>query len=100
MRQDGERLCFTRGWPEFAKAHDLRIGYLVVFRHEGKMVFTVKVFDTTCCLKDYPSIPFEPPASDVEPSEDVDVISVSSEGNEALFPPFLWKFTVDLARPA
>ncbi|KAF3326212.1 B3 domain-containing protein [Carex littledalei] len=51
--QNEQGICFSRGWPEFAKAHHLQIGYLLVFRYEGNMVFHVKVFDTTSCLMDY-----------------------------------------------
>ncbi|XP_020102764.1 putative B3 domain-containing protein Os04g0347400 [Ananas comosus] len=44
---------FGGGWREFVRAHDIRVGYLVVFRHEGNMIFTTKVFDLSGCLKAY-----------------------------------------------
>ncbi|XP_078171467.1 putative B3 domain-containing protein Os06g0632500 [Carex rostrata] len=76
-------ICFSRGWPEFAKAHHLQIGYLAVFRYEGKMVFNVEVFDTTSCLKNYSLSPCKPPNFKFESSKCVDLTSdvqVKSEG--------------------
>lgn len=34
------------GWEEFAVAHNLRVGDITVFRHEGELVFHVTVFGT------------------------------------------------------
>ncbi|KAJ3698220.1 hypothetical protein LUZ61_001925 [Rhynchospora tenuis] len=51
--QIGPDIFFERGWPEFMKAHDMHIGYFLLFQYNGNMNFEVKVFDTTCCLKDY-----------------------------------------------
>ncbi|KAJ4763163.1 B3 domain-containing protein [Rhynchospora pubera] len=51
--QAGPDIFFQRGWPEFMKAHDMHIGYFLLFQYNGNMNFEVKVFDTTCCLKDY-----------------------------------------------
>ncbi|KAJ4763184.1 transcriptional factor B3 family protein [Rhynchospora pubera] len=53
LHQEGDNLYLDGGWSDFAKAHDLLTGYFVVFRYEGNMIFTVKVFDGTCCLKEY-----------------------------------------------
>jgi B3 DNA binding domain len=79
--QNEEGICFSRGWPEFAKAHDLRMGYFLVFQYEGSMVFNVKVFDTTCCLKDYSSIHCEHPTFKFESPKFIDLTSdVKSEG--------------------
>uniref|UniRef100_A0A0E0KP86 TF-B3 domain-containing protein n=1 Tax=Oryza punctata TaxID=4537 RepID=A0A0E0KP86_ORYPU len=56
--RDGDGGAFLgRGWAEFAGAHGLGVGWFVVLRHEGGDVLTVKVFDTTCCLKDYGALP-------------------------------------------
>ncbi|XP_057958181.1 B3 domain-containing protein REM14-like [Malania oleifera] len=51
VKVNGRRL--EEGWPEFAGEHDLRVGDLLVFRHEGDMVFHVMVFDPTACQKEY-----------------------------------------------
>lgn len=53
LHQEGNDLYLDGGWSDFAKEHDLCTGDFVVFRYEGNMVFTVKVFDVTCCLKEY-----------------------------------------------
>ncbi|XP_078170835.1 putative B3 domain-containing protein Os06g0632500 isoform X1 [Carex rostrata] len=53
LHQEGNDLYLDGGWSNFAKEHDLCTGDFVVFRYEGNMVFTVKVFDVTCCLKEY-----------------------------------------------
>ena len=36
-----EDRTLTRGWKDFTTAHDLQIGDLVIFKHEGDMVFHV-----------------------------------------------------------
>uniref|UniRef100_A0A0D9ZJ79 TF-B3 domain-containing protein n=1 Tax=Oryza glumipatula TaxID=40148 RepID=A0A0D9ZJ79_9ORYZ len=55
---DGDGGAFLgRGWAEFAAAHGLGVGWFVVVRHEGGGVLTVKLFDTTCCLKDFAAPP-------------------------------------------
>jgi hypothetical protein len=35
------------------KAHDMDTGYFLLFQYNGNMNFEVKVFDTSCCLKNY-----------------------------------------------
>ncbi|XP_033136852.1 B3 domain-containing protein REM7-like isoform X1 [Brassica rapa] len=45
--QEERRL--TRGWKEFAEAHDLRIGDIVIFKLKGSMVFHVTPFGPSCC---------------------------------------------------
>ncbi|KAL0737393.1 hypothetical protein Bca4012_013603 [Brassica carinata] len=45
--QEGWRL--TGGWKDFTTAHDLRIGDIVIFKHEGDMVFHVTPFGPSCC---------------------------------------------------
>ncbi|XP_033133154.1 B3 domain-containing protein REM7-like [Brassica rapa] len=49
--QEGRRL--TRGWKDFTTAHDLQIGDLVIFKHEGDMVFHVTPFGPSCCEIQY-----------------------------------------------
>ncbi|KAG2238775.1 hypothetical protein Bca52824_091946 [Brassica carinata] len=39
-----EGRTLTKGWKEFATAHDLRIGDIVIFKHEGDLVFHVTPF--------------------------------------------------------
>ncbi|KAJ3697554.1 hypothetical protein LUZ61_001259 [Rhynchospora tenuis] len=73
--QNEEGICLSRGWSEFVKAHDLQLGYFLLFRYEGKMVFSVKVFDTTCCLKDYALAPSEPQQPIFKSSKVVDLTS-------------------------
>ncbi|PUZ42221.1 hypothetical protein GQ55_9G566900 [Panicum hallii var. hallii] len=42
------------GWKKFARAHDLRDGYLLVFRYDdGAAALTVTVFDRSTCRKQY-----------------------------------------------
>ncbi|KAG2327785.1 hypothetical protein Bca52824_010513 [Brassica carinata] len=49
--QEARRL--TGGWKDFTTAHDLRIGDLVIFKHEGGMVFHVTPFGPSCCEIQY-----------------------------------------------
>lgn len=51
VKIDGRRL--TRGWKDFATAHDLRVGDIVVFKHEGDMVFNVTPFGPSFCEIQY-----------------------------------------------
>lgn len=51
VKMEGHRL--TEGWKEFAKAHNLRIGDVVIFRHEGDMLFHVTPFGTSFCEIQY-----------------------------------------------
>ncbi|VVB10772.1 unnamed protein product [Arabis nemorensis] len=50
---DGRRL--TGSWKEFVVAHDLRIGDVIVFRHEGDLVFHVTALGPSCCEIEYTS---------------------------------------------
>ncbi|KAL1221449.1 B3 domain-containing protein REM10 [Cardamine amara subsp. amara] len=51
VKIDGRRL--SNGWEDFAIAHDLRIGDIVVFRHEGELVFHVSPLGPSCCEIQY-----------------------------------------------
>ena len=51
--EDGRRL--TNGWKEFALAHDLRIGDILIFRQEKDMAFHVTLFGPSCCEIQYGS---------------------------------------------
>ncbi|KAM3314993.1 hypothetical protein ACQJBY_033636 [Aegilops geniculata] len=42
-----------RGWEQFARAHDLRLGYFLVFSYNGDAVLTVKVFEVSMCRRHY-----------------------------------------------
>ncbi|KAG5390021.1 hypothetical protein IGI04_031562 [Brassica rapa subsp. trilocularis] len=48
-----EGRTLTKGWKEFTEAHDLRIGDIVIFKHEGDMVFHVTPFGPSCCEIQY-----------------------------------------------
>ncbi|KAJ8498794.1 hypothetical protein OPV22_009346 [Ensete ventricosum] len=56
IERDGHDVYFGNGWKEFTEAHDLCVGYFLVFCYEGNMVFTVEVFDWSGCLKEYNEI--------------------------------------------
>ncbi|RLM73341.1 hypothetical protein C2845_PM15G04510 [Panicum miliaceum] len=47
---DGDGAFLGRGWPEFADACGVEAGWLLVLRHRGQGVLTVKAFDANCCL--------------------------------------------------
>ncbi|XP_073001946.1 putative B3 domain-containing protein Os04g0347400 [Typha latifolia] len=51
--RDGSQVFFGRGWNKFLKAYDLLVGYMLVLRYEGNLVFTIKVFDLSACCKDF-----------------------------------------------
>ncbi|PHT95812.1 hypothetical protein T459_03694 [Capsicum annuum] len=41
------------GWEKFAEEHDLQLGDMLIFRHEGDMEFDVSIFDSTHCDTKY-----------------------------------------------
>lgn len=47
IKMDGRRL--TKGWEQFAVAHNLQVGDILVFRHEGNLLFHVTPFGLSCC---------------------------------------------------
>lgn len=51
VKIDGRRL--SDGWEDFSLAHDLRVGDIVVFRHEGESVFHVTALGPSCCEIQY-----------------------------------------------
>ncbi|XP_023641259.1 B3 domain-containing protein REM14 [Capsella rubella] len=50
VKMDGRRL--TQGWQKFATSHDLRVGDIVVFRHDGDLLFHVTCFGPSCYYSD------------------------------------------------
>ncbi|VVB10217.1 unnamed protein product [Arabis nemorensis] len=44
-----DRRRISDGWQDFALAHDLRVGDIVVFRHEGELVFHVSPLGPSFC---------------------------------------------------
>ncbi|CAG7901849.1 unnamed protein product, partial [Brassica rapa] len=51
VKMDGFKL--THGWEDFAVAHDLRVGDMIVFRHEGELAFHVTIMGPSCCEIQY-----------------------------------------------
>ena len=47
---DGDSAFLGRGWPEFADACGVEAGWLLILRHRGHGLLTVKAFDANCCL--------------------------------------------------
>ncbi|XBI85176.1 hypothetical protein VPH35_093360 [Triticum aestivum] len=51
---DGEgHMYLGPGWEHFARAHELQLGYFLVFRYDGDAMFTMKMFDNTMCCMYY-----------------------------------------------
>uniref|UniRef100_M1CHN8 DNA binding protein n=1 Tax=Solanum tuberosum TaxID=4113 RepID=M1CHN8_SOLTU len=51
MKVNGHR--FEAGWVEFVEQQGLKLGDILMFRHEGNMEFEVSIFDSTHCDRDY-----------------------------------------------
>ncbi|XP_016501009.1 B3 domain-containing protein REM5-like [Nicotiana tabacum] len=51
VKVNGHRL--EEGWEKFAEEHDLQLGDMLVFRHEGNMEFKVVIFDSGHCKREY-----------------------------------------------
>ncbi|KAM3379349.1 ubiquitin carboxyl-terminal hydrolase 20 [Capsicum galapagoense] len=50
-RSNGGR--FEAGWAAFVEEHDLQMGDLLIFRHEGDMEFEVSIFDSSRRNREY-----------------------------------------------
>lgn len=48
--------AFGQGWEDFVKQNGVKDCNFVVFKHQGNMVFDIKVFDHTWCEKEYPTL--------------------------------------------
>jgi hypothetical protein len=55
--RDGDGAFLGRGWPEFAVACGVSAGWLLVLRHHGGGVLTVKAFDVSRCLRELAARP-------------------------------------------
>ncbi|TVU03592.1 hypothetical protein EJB05_50909, partial [Eragrostis curvula] len=55
--RDGDGAFLGRGWKEFAAACGVGAGWLLVLRHRGGGVLTVKVFDDSGCLRELAAQP-------------------------------------------
>ncbi|KAJ3693388.1 hypothetical protein LUZ60_008868 [Juncus effusus] len=75
VHRNDQDIFFRTGWSEFAKAHDLRTGYFLIFRYKGNMVFNIIIFDTTCCDKEYA----QPPVMQSSHSTEIEDSSESSD---------------------
>ncbi|KAI3665745.1 hypothetical protein L6452_44375 [Arctium lappa] len=54
------KLYLQKGWPEFANHYRIAYGHLLLFKHLGKSIFHVSIFDSSNCEIDY-SPPFKSP---------------------------------------
>jgi hypothetical protein len=50
--RDGDGAFLGRGWPEIAGACGAAAGWLLILRHRGRGVLTLKAFDDTRCLRE------------------------------------------------
>ncbi|KAF8098855.1 hypothetical protein N665_0257s0065 [Sinapis alba] len=51
VKMDGRRL--TQGWQKFATYHAFQVGDIVIFRHDGDLLFHVTPFGPSCCEIQY-----------------------------------------------
>ncbi|KVI02636.1 B3 DNA binding domain-containing protein [Cynara cardunculus var. scolymus] len=47
------KLWIQKGWPEFAKHYRIGYGHLLLFKHMGKSIFHVSIFDSSSCEINY-----------------------------------------------
>ncbi|WVZ84946.1 hypothetical protein U9M48_031913 [Paspalum notatum var. saurae] len=74
--KDGDGAFLGRGWPEFAAAQGVGAGWLLVLRHQGGGVLTVKAFDSSGCIKGLGTPPAEAMASNKDASHRLQFVSV------------------------
>ncbi|KFK30578.1 hypothetical protein AALP_AA7G280000 [Arabis alpina] len=72
VKMDGRRL--TGGWKDFATSLDLRVGDIVIFKHEGDMVFNVTPFGPSFCEIQYTQ-------SHIIKEEEDDTVDVEEDRN-------------------
>ncbi|MCD7446393.1 hypothetical protein HAX54_006001 [Datura stramonium] len=71
MKVNGRRLE-EGNWKVFVEEHDLQLGDLLVFRHEGDMEFEVSIFDSSHCNREYAEYLREEDEDKEEEDEEVD----------------------------
>ncbi|KAL5557171.1 hypothetical protein UlMin_039407 [Ulmus minor] len=67
-----DKVCFDKGWAEFADYYALEFGHMLVFRYKGNSQFHVFIFDKSTSEIDYPtnSTRFRKPNIEEEIQED------------------------------
>ncbi|KAK1605048.1 hypothetical protein QYE76_028721 [Lolium multiflorum] len=51
LKQQDVNVLMDAGWPEFVKAHDLKVGYLLTFKKLDTKSLQVLIFGYNCCEK-------------------------------------------------
>ncbi|KAK1680820.1 hypothetical protein QYE76_041668 [Lolium multiflorum] len=51
LKQQDDNVLMDAGWPEFVKAHDLKVGYLLTFKKLDTKSLQVLIFGYNCCEK-------------------------------------------------
>ena len=51
LKQQDGNVLMDAGWPEFVKAHDLKVGYLLTFKKIDTKSLQVLIFGYNCCEK-------------------------------------------------
>ncbi|KAK1687116.1 hypothetical protein QYE76_047964 [Lolium multiflorum] len=51
LKQQDGNVLMDEGWPEFVKAHDLKVGYLLTFKKLDTKSLQVLIFGYNCCEK-------------------------------------------------
>lgn len=51
LKQQDGNVLMDAGWPEFVKAHDLKVGYLLTFKKLDTKSLQVLIFGYNCCEK-------------------------------------------------
>ncbi|OIV99447.1 hypothetical protein TanjilG_17257 [Lupinus angustifolius] len=55
LKKADNKLWFVDGWPEFVQRYSISVGYLLVFRYEGKSSFNVHIFNLATSEINYQS---------------------------------------------
>ncbi|CAN6275481.1 unnamed protein product [Urochloa humidicola] len=79
--RDGDGAFLGGAWPEFAAACGVGPGWLLVLRHHGGGVLTVKAFDASGCIRDLGTPPAEAIASSKGASHRPQFVSVLSQNS-------------------
>ncbi|KAK1607568.1 hypothetical protein QYE76_031241 [Lolium multiflorum] len=82
LKQQDGNVLMDKGWPEFVKAHDLKVGYLLTFKKLDTKSLQVLIFGYNCCEKvDAPGAENLVPNDAPQPPESYAEISMQSDTN-------------------
>ncbi|XP_015168730.1 B3 domain-containing protein REM14-like isoform X2 [Solanum tuberosum] len=86
VKLNGQKL--DEGWGQFTEEHDLKLGDMLIFRHEGDLEFGVSVFNLSHCDREYAEYLQEEEEEEEEVVRTIEKTSKNVEFKGATHTPF------------